>query len=221
MITDTSYYQNQPLEIPNSASVPSISNDTPSNVSALDKAIQLYEYQLLFNALGAVQYADFMNQFKPAPNQTELKDDAEQKWVDLVNGKDLDNGRRWEGLRFNIGDNKVSLVAYFVYHQFKKNDETFYATTGEVKSESANAYNVSTDGILATRWNEFVTMYEGNQDWFYSYYHSIYWSWNWFDWHFNPNQVSMLDFMRSDTDAYDTSFFKSYKGSTNANRFGL
>lgn len=196
MIIDTSYFQYQPLRIPNAIQQPTIQQNTPTNVSELLAAIANMEYQLLIGALGYEQYNELMEQFE---SDGQWKTDALQKWKDLIDGKD-----EWKGVRFVIGNTyKHSLIAYYVYYQFLLNDQVYYTTTGLQRANAENSNTVIPNSQLTRIWNQFVIMYQGR----YTYCGCNGWAQN----NTSGNNYSMLGYMQSRPDDYSTANFTLYE----------
>lgn len=207
MIIDTTYFQSPPLYIPNSVNGVNYRTDStmPTNVENLQAVIDRVEYDLLFNALGYAQYTEIMNQFKPDGT---WKDDALQKWKDLVDGKE-----EWKGLRYTIGINKVSLIAYYVYYQFLAKSRQYFTTTGLVVSRGENSDRVNPTEELTEKWNEFLCMYQGGYNFRYlNYWNPIFFEWNGYPvYEEKTDGVSFLKFLNDNTDIYDNSYFKMYE----------
>lgn len=196
MIIDTTYFQKQPLFVPNTRLVPSLGDNVPSNISELESAIENLEYQLLLSCLGIEQYTELKEQFE---TNGDLKPDALEKWKSLVNGKGLENGRYWKGLRYTVGTNKNSLIANYVFYNFLLNDEYPYSTTGLQRPNSENSTDVNGVSKLVREWNKFVFYYQGN-NFEYCLCNNIV----------KTTELSLYEFMLSFPDDYDMTFFKLY-----------
>jgi len=210
MIIDTSYFSLPPLQIPNAEdNTPNNSGRNYAAKTGLQAFIDRYEDELLFNALGSEQLTELKNQFNVDGT---WKDDALQKWKDLVDGTG-----EWMGLRKTYGEYKVSLIAYYVFYHYLKDTESFYATTGIVKPDVANSLSISANVNLVTQWNKFVTMYQGDKC------YGNYWESIWFDWQgFYPaylqNTQSFINYINNNPELYNGSFVSVYGFK---NRFGL
>lgn len=200
MIIDTSYLLIAPLNIPQAnPDIPNNSGRNYSNKSRVQAFIDRYESELLINALGREQYAELLSQLNE--DGTFITDPI-QKWVDLVDGKD-----NWNGLRYAYGDYKISLIAYYVYYHYLRDTETFYAVTGLVKPEVANATIKSANIDLVTQWNKFLTMYGG-----YGCTNN-YWDLIWIDYHYNSgveNSQSLYEYLSAYPDDYSVEYFNGY-----------
>lgn len=155
-IIDSTYFEQGNLYIPNNKDLAAEPTGSPSAVTDLDSFITKYERRLLINALGVTLY-DLL--------QTALADlgAADQKWQDLVNGKNYTNPdgnvRRWNGLK---GFDKQSVIAFYVFTEYLRNDNETYTTTGVVKSEAANASIVDATPKFIKAYNEFLKAYQGS-----------------------------------------------------------
>jgi len=72
-------------------------------------------------------------------------DSSEQRIIDLVEGVEYTveyNNRdqlvRWNGL---INDDKISIIAYYVYYRYLRDKATFNMPTGEMKPKNENSSN--------------------------------------------------------------------------------
>lgn len=201
MIIDTSYFSLPPLQIPNAQN--NIENNSGRNYSAnngVQAFIDRYEDVLLLGVLGSEQLTELKSYLN---TDGTFKPNTPEKWTNLVDGSG-----EWMGLRKEYGQYKVSLIAYYVFYHYLRDTESFYATTGIVKPEVANAAMISANIDLVTQWNKFVTMYQGDKC------YGNYWDSIWFDWGYMPEYLnkstSLLDFMNANTDVYDTSFIQVY-----------
>lgn len=196
-IIDHTYFQLPPLAIPNAVQGVSIrnNNELPNNIVRLNAVIDRVEYDMLLNALGYEQYTELMTQFE---ENGDWKESALQKWKDLVDGKE-----EWKGLRFTIGTNKMSLIAYYVYYRFLAQSETYFTTTGLVSNRGENASKVNPDGHLCNMWNAFVYMYQGGYD-------CGCINLSWLQDYNEPYEYSLLQYLNANTDTYNNQFFKVY-----------
>lgn len=157
-IIDTSYFVGD-IEIANAASQPEITTD-------VEHSIKIYEKEVLMDLLGYNLYKELQTWLA-----TPVSGD---KFYKLVNGEDFSfsvDGRvvnaHWDGLK---GENKKSLIAYFVYFMHRRKRATYMAgTSQEVKPASENSTSVNLIDKLVDIWNEFVVMYGDECDYFYSW----------------------------------------------------
>ena len=153
MIIDATYFEKGILYIPNNKDISVSPVDAPSTQSELEVFIDNYERDLLINALGVSLFNQLVLAMDDLPN-------AEQKWQDLVEGLDYTVGGhsyRWEGLR---GYNKQSVIAFYVYCHYLRNDESTYTTTGIVRSTAKNADNYDPTGKYIQAYNSFLEQYQ-------------------------------------------------------------
>lgn len=200
MIVTPSYFQYPPVFIPGASdSVPEIGTGDPTELDKLQLYIDKYEGELLINALGRVQYAELVSEIENG----EVKPTANQKWIDLVNGKD-----DWQGLIVKFGQVKTSLIAEYIYYHYLRDTETFYATTGLVRPDAANSITISANVDLVTKWNDFVSVYEGNS--ICNFYHPNLYYESYPLYGNKSNFTSLRSFLMSNSDVFDTSFFNNY-----------
>jgi len=154
MLIDNTYFGKLEGFIPNNKDVNAVPEGSPSVQSEIDAFIEKYERQLMINALGVPLYNELQLALADLPS-------ADQKWQDLVEGKDyiLDSiTYRWDGLR---GFDKQSLVAFYIYCNFLRSDEFTYTTTGMVRNTSDNALNAQFRNKYVIAWSKFIEQYQG------------------------------------------------------------
>ena len=152
-IIDDSYFNAGFLYIPNNNSLnvgesPNVQND-------LQLFIDVFERELLINALGITLYEEL---------EAELPNPTSQKWIDLLDGKTYSiNGedKRWDGLK---GNNKQSLIAFYVFCQYIRNDSSIYSTSGTVLTKSVNSVNVDPTPKYISSHNKFIERYQGHRE---------------------------------------------------------
>jgi len=204
MIIDNSYFLNKAVYIPHAVAQPSIGGNTPNSVLQLQGEIEEKESEFLVSFLGWEQYAELIDQFEDAAPYA-WKPDALQKWKDLVDGKE-----DWRGLRYNVGNKKISIIAYYVFFHYLASDFSSYSTTGVQVAEAENSTRQLPNGKQVSAWNQMVKMYglEGS----YSrsnYQFSQNWNGTMLQWLGNVigNETTLYDFMHSRPEDFDTSFF--------------
>lgn len=152
MIIDVSYFQKGSLYIPNSVNISASSS--PNNGGEIDFFIKKYERELLMNALGVTLY----NELQVALG--DIDNVAYAKWKALVNGEDYTiNSKeyRYDGLK---GYEKQSVIAFFVFMQYMRNDESVYTTTGTAKNKAKGAEIVSMTPKYIKVQNSFIEAYQ-------------------------------------------------------------
>lgn len=203
MIIDTSYFLKKDVFIPNAVVQPSIGSNTPTSLNQLQAEIDEKENEFLLSFLGYEQTNELLNQFELGGS---WKTDALQKWKDLVDGLE-----DWKGLRYTTGTQKNSLIAYYVFFYYLKSDFSTYSTTGIQVAKSENAIAQLPNEKQVTAWNKFVNMYDGINISQRNYNFSRNWNGIILRWNSGTrNEVTLLDFIRSKSDVYDTAFLSYY-----------
>lgn len=152
-IIDQTYFQKE-LFIPNL-------NEMDSDVSSdLDIDIDKYVRSLLRDALGLDLFKDLDSNIVNGA----LKEDALDKWKDLVNGIEyIKNGinYKWGGLIQTEGSFKNSLLAKYVYFFWLRDSVSKLTGVGEKRIEATNAVSVNSSQRLVSIWNSFIEDYQG------------------------------------------------------------
>lgn len=207
MIITTAYFLNKNVFIPNSVVQPSIGSNAPNSLNQLQAEIDEREDELLLSFLGQAQKTELYAQFE---TDGTWKPTALQKWKDLVDGADFDT-KHWSGLRYTIGTKKISLIAFYVYFWYLKEDYATYSTTGIQVAQSENSISQLPNEKQVSAWNKFVNMYDGGNIAQRGYTFSRNWNGNMLRWNNGENnQVSLYDFMSAKSDVYNLSFFNHY-----------
>lgn len=166
-IIDETYFEHGNLFIPNNKDLAVDPVGSPTVVAELDSLITKCERELLLNALGVTLYDELQIALAKLPfvpdTEPPTLGTAEQKWIDLVNGKNYNNAdgnvKRWDGL---TGYDKQSLIAFFIFTKYLRNDNETYATVGTVKNDAKNATNVSATPKFIQAYNKFIEAYQGS-----------------------------------------------------------
>lgn len=162
MLIDYTYFQQGELYIPNVRSK-NAGEVGGENLTKVNLFIDKYERELLMNALGITLY----DQLVAIVNANQLLDAGNEHWNALVNGENyVVDGEtyRFDGL---LGYNKQSMIAYYVFCKYLRENDVVYTTTGTVKDTSKNATSVAATPKYVDIWNFFVNAYQGkhyNQD---------------------------------------------------------
>lgn len=162
MITKHSHFKGD-IHIPNVEDTAPNSN-LLGNATSLDLFIDECESDVLTQCLGYSLYDEFINQFNESG---ELKEEAPEKWNDLLNGKEYQvDGKnvKFRGLTFKQGNLDRSLIAYYVFYQFLENDESSYTGTGIKKEKSKNSENASAAPKAIKAWRKFYKLTVGDFD---------------------------------------------------------
>lgn len=208
MIIDTSYFLTKSVFIPNAVAQPSIGSNTPTAVNQLQEEIDFREDELLLSALGQVQFLELKDQFETSGA---WKVSALQKWKDLVDGVVYDeDSKKWNGLRYTTGTKKNSLIAFYVFFYYLKSDFQTYSTTGMQIPNAENSERQIPNFKQAEAWNSFVNFWNGKKSNLNPTICNV-WNGTAMQWNSNnDNQITLYDFLRDNSDVYDTSFFRSY-----------
>ena len=183
-----------------SISVPNTEEPTSDASTDLDMSIDRYARQFLQMSLGNALFTDLDSYIIDG----ELDVLAPQKWLDLVNGVSYTkNGIDyvWQGLKYDLGLYKVSILAYYTYVNHYQN--TVNSTLGQVGIDPKNGMIVNPTEHLVSVWNEFVEMYQGANcsNSVTSYYNGVLFT----DYYqFKENgYVSYLQFLEDNKDVYE------------------
>ena len=139
-------------------SVPNTEEPTSDESESLDMSIDRYVRQFLQFTLGNVLFTDLDS------NVTDgvLIGSAPQKWLNLVNGCTYTKDGVdyvWQGLKYELGLYKVSLLAHYTYVNYYQNSVN--SVLGQVGIEPKNGVVVNPTEHLVSVWNEFIEMYQG------------------------------------------------------------
>lgn len=163
MIIDKSYFKGN-LRIPNVQEDLTPLGSRTGNQPDLDEYIAKYEIEVMLNALGYKEYKSFIQSFDLSDGSVLVG--AEQRWKDLINGKDYTSSGGteliWRGLRYTLGSQKYSLIAEYVFHVFLREQSRTYAGQGMVREKAKAAENESAIPRLTDAWNDFVVKYQGD-----------------------------------------------------------
>lgn len=198
-IIDNTYFEKGYAYIPNNKNINASPSGSPSVSSELDFFIDEYERELLINALGVTLYNEL---------QTELPTPTAQKWIDLVDGKDYtisSKTKRWNGLK---GANMQSLIMFYVFCQYLRNDNSTYLTTGIGQSTANNAERSDPSPKYVKSWNLFLRQYQG--DLYYNDYPRVVTNRSGMmglDYYGNDSvEVNLYQYLTDQNDLDDTSF---------------
>ena len=193
-------------------SVPNLTSSQSGNAENLTKYGDEKPRLLLQMALGSVLFTDLDSQVTNGV----LDNDADQKWKELVNGKEYD-GKVWKGLNYDEGSFKVSLLAYFTYWNWL-ND----SLSSNLQVQVKNAENVNDTNSLVNVWNTFIQMYQGGV---YDFGKKVYIinGTTFVDWYNgnNSNYVNLLQFLQDNPTDYPSPQLYNFGNSSNSNSLGL
>lgn len=193
-------------------SVPNLTSSQSGNAENLTKYGDEKPRLLLQMALGSVLFTDLDSQVTNGV----LDNDADQKWKELVNGKEYD-GKVWKGLNYDEGSFKVSLLAYFTYWNWL-ND----SLSSNLQVQVKNAENINDTNSLVNVWNTFIQMYQGGV---YDFGKKVYIinGATFVDWYNgnNSNYVNLLQFLQDNPTDYPSPQLYNFGNSSNSNSLGL
>lgn len=149
MFIDKTYFIND-INLPGSV--------LDGNLASIDSYIDKYEKEALISLLGYTVYKDLVT------NQAETTG----MWGNLITGTEYEvtyNGQthtvKWNGFK---NDDKISLLAYYVYFQFIRDNITSTSVIGEVLNASENAKRVTPADKMVYAYNRYVDLYGKTND---------------------------------------------------------
>lgn len=159
-------------------------------------------HDLLESVLGTKKYLEFTENLT---EEGELKPDASQEWINLINGCEYEYNEEkhyFKGLIFKRGAYKNSLLAYYVFYKWLKNNVSKTTGIGEVVISSKNAVNVGLTNKVVETWNKFWSLlsddYHHNGVKYVHYGVPIYDYSN----HNKKNSVSLFRFLKENSYIY-------------------
>lgn len=182
----------------------------------LDLFIEEFERDVLTKCLGYPLFSSFETELD-ADQPNGLKDTADDKWDDLLNGKEYTISGTpviWKGLKFKEGSLERSLIAYYVFYQHLDNDQS---STTQVQVK--NAIAVSPVPKAVKSWRKFYELTVGafgNPTTFGDSYGSCV------DWLGDNGVRSLYQFIQ-DMNNIDKNTYQNWKPKAwlNKNQFGL
>jgi hypothetical protein len=216
-IIDATYFERGSLYIPNNKDLSVEPTGSPSVVTELDSFIPICERQLLLNALGVTLYDALITALP------DLEEEVNLKWKKLVDGTNYTNidgkVKVWDGLK---GRNGQSLLAFYIFTEYLRNDNETYSTVGVVKNSAKNAEVANPTPKFIKAYNQFIKFYQGEYNLdgpriIVNGFGSIG-----MDWYNETAQVSLYNYLIDANDLDATSFpdfeFRVY---SNLNSLGI
>jgi len=193
-------------------SIPNLTSSQSGNAVELNYYADEKPRLLLQMSLGNVLFSQLDSQVTGGI----LNVDADQKWKDLVNGKEYD-GKVWKGLNYLEGSFKVSLLAYYTYWNWV-NDS--YLSNFQIQSK--NADNINPTSTLVDLWNKFLEMYQGVNNYYLPRVSNVYGT-TFVDYfgNQNSNYVSLLQFIKDNPTNYPDPQLYTFENISNSNSLGL
>lgn len=181
-------------------SVPNTEEPTSDESESLDMSIDRYVRQFLQVTLGNVLFTDLDSNVTDG----ELENTAPQKWLNLVNGCTYTKDGVdyvWQGLKYELGLYKVSLLAHYTYVNHYQNSVN--SVLGQVGIEPKNGIVVNPTEHLVSVWNEFIEMYQGANctNGIVNYYDNVLFV-DYYQ-HKNNGYVSYLQFLADNKEDYE------------------
>ena len=218
-VINSSYFERGFTYIPKVKDItPQIEGSSANGNGDLHDFIVEYERELLLNSLGV----DLTDTLYSVLNH--LDDPGNEKFKRLVNGYTYTNKagvkKRWEGLK---GFNHLhSVIAYYVFCKYLRNDVDTYTTVGVTRPNAKNAEMVDPTPKFMNVYNLFIKSYQG--------YHPMPYATDYIgnrfsvgqnafgsigvDWYTDDIQVSLYQFLRDYNELFDDNFdtfqFKFY-----------
>lgn len=195
-------------------SIPNLTSSQSGNATELGYYGDEKPRLLLQMSLGNVLFSQLDSQVTNGL----LNDDADQKWINLVDGCEYD-GKVWRGLNYQEGSFKVSLLAYFTFWNWL-ND----SNSNNYQTQVKNADNINPTSTMVNIWNRFLEMYQGlnnfgclprisnvNGATFVDYYQGGT----------NSNYVNLLQFLQDNATDYPNAQLYTFDNLSNSNSLGL
>lgn len=157
--------------------ISNISETTTNQNSSLLIHIQKYEQEGLRMVIGDCLYDEFMDNIEVGEDGFyKLKNDVDEKWGWLLNGRNYDapantcgcgcgggkcGKRKWDGLVKKVATAQTkdvfeSILAPYVFYQWSLNYRTLNTGTGESKGVADGTIPQSSANKRIDAWNEFV-----------------------------------------------------------------
>lgn len=145
MITENQDYVGR-YKIPNATDT-SPNSDLLGNSVELQLFIDQFEEECLILVLGYTLYQELLTQLDPAEDN-DLVAGADQKWDDLLNGKET-----YRGLR--------EIIISYVFFYFLENDESEYSGVGVVKEYGKGSRSFTSRPKAVKAWRQFRLLAQG------------------------------------------------------------
>lgn len=207
LIDSTEEYFNREYHIPN------LTENYSESAEYVKLLVNSKISKLLKNdVLGIELYNDFYNNL----DNGILKPDADQKWLDLVNGCQYELNDKfyyWKGLVYEENGVKESLFVPYIFNIWFHDTLTQSTMAGEQSIKVTNSVNVLNNKRIVESWNDFLNQYQGNIDNIYinKFYHrGILFEDYCYDNHRNV-QVSLIKFLNDNKEFYPNAILKRFR----------
>lgn len=125
-------------------------NIPDSDYNNLDAYITRYEKEIVYKLFG-YELGELVLAYN-ASSEQRIKDIVEGKEYTLSDGTKI----KWNGL---ANDDKISLIAYYVYYWYQKNNSTTLQGIGNVKLKGENSDNARAGIKISTAWSRLKMLY--------------------------------------------------------------
>ncbi len=166
-ITDLTYYKAEILTPHAQESV----SDTATGVRVgINQFISQYEREALIKTLGYTLYTEFAAQFDVVAETDvwTIKGAADQKWKDLLNGKNYEINSvtvNYRGMVFTEPysgtDLNRSFIAYYIYYHYLNDNVEDFRGTGITELQAKNATRISPIPKSIRSWRRFYELVVG------------------------------------------------------------
>lgn len=165
MIIDNTYFKN---EIFIAHAKPGITDDVTAIEGDILEFIADYSRRCLLKSLGSPLFYEFEATLDIIKADG-LKDGANAKWDDLLNGKTYEDpisekNVTWRGIRYkniSTGNYNRSFIANYVYFYWERDNHITSSDAGHSIEEPANALMVSPNHKVIKSWREFYKLVQG------------------------------------------------------------
>ena len=207
-IIDESYFKRE-------LSIPNVNETYSESKTNLDYFIDERVRLLLQNALGYKLFKDFDSN---VVNGVLDELTAPQKWIDFVNGVEYTKSGKlykWNGLIYQDGTYKKSVLAKYVYCDWLRSQTTTLTGVGEMTLSATNAMNANSNFRLVNVWNRFLSEYQGGKNigngcpTIGRKDNAIYM--DWLGGNAQSGYVNMLQFLRDNSEDYPNISGKTYQ----------
>lgn len=167
MIIDNTYFKGE-IYIPYAK--PGITDSVTGVENDIISFINEYSENCLFKSLGPNLFADLKLNLDPN-DPTWVDPLADQKWDDLVNGKQYTDPATnltavWKGIRYINNSDGVtydrSFLAYYTYFYYEKKEYVTRSGIGHEQEKAHNAITVTPTNKVVHAWNKFVSLVQGD-----------------------------------------------------------
>lgn len=143
MITQASDFKAE-FQIPNVTDT-APNSDLLGNASEIVDFIEKYETECLLLTLGYELYTELKPELLKLPFTAGASSTADDKWIDLVNGK-----AQYKGIR--------GILKSYIFFYFLRNDESHYSGVGVNKERAKGARQFSPRTKAVNAWREFYRL---------------------------------------------------------------